>query len=473
MLKLHRVRLRTQLIFVFLLVIGLVLGISGLYIDWQLRRAVEGEIGQRLEIVARLIAGRFADSQIANLLPGDETSRTYRRLHNALQSFLAPAHLSRILVTDPQGRVFLDTASELRIGEAYFRMRFDVNEIEAVIQDGTARAAKLFLNSRGEPFKAAYAPIGERGVIRGLVCVEGSASGLRTVQQTRSVLVSLWLVALGLTLVAATAIAAQITRPLEHLVRAAETIAGGRYVDRIEGRGSREVADLAHSIDAMRQAIAERQQRQQMMLAGIAHEIRNPLGGIELYTGLLQKQAPATLQPSLEKILAEIRHLEQIVTDFLEYARPASPQFDDVPVRAVVLDARAALHPLGQKVRWQIDLPETLTVRADQAQVRRIALNLLRNACEALDGRLDAEIRVTAREKSGRVELTFHDNGPGIAPQHRDKIFQPFFTTRHQGTGLGLAIVKLLAEENGGSIELVPRRKGCTFRLYLPRGSNP
>jgi signal transduction histidine kinase len=220
----------------------------------------------------------------------------------------------------------------------------------------------------------------------------------------------------------------------------------------------------------MRRAVIERQQRQQMMLAGIAHEIRNPLGGIELFAGLLQKKCPPSLQPDIDKILHEVQQLKKIVQDFLEYARPSPPQRRQVRLAAAVDETRELLGNLSEGIDWQLDVAKALTVEVDADHLRRMLLNLLRNACEAVAEQNARGINIVGTPRDKNIDLVIQDNGPGIAAEHRDKIFEPFFTTRHHGTGLGLALVKLLAEENGGRVELLNGEQGAAFRLSLRKG---
>lgn len=468
MFRLSALRLRTQLILFFLLLIGILLMSSGIYIEWQVRRIVEAEIAERLVTVARLAAAAAAGSQILHLLPGDDESRTARRLARDLEPFVRQAGISRLLIFDKRHRALYDSRQALKIGAEYVRARFDAAEIEAVLAGRQAKAAKLFFNASGNPFMAAYAPLPEDGRQGAVICVEGAAGGLAAVLAVRSILITLGLLALGVALLSAVFLARQITRPLEKLTQAAEAIGKGQHGPRLEIRGSREVAQLSATIQSMRQAIVQRHQRQQMMLAGIAHEIRNPLGGIELFSGLIQKTCPPEQKPHVDRILSEVQHLKQVVTDFLEYAKPSEPDRQPVSVQKCLVDVQALLGDCSGHVDWELRIAPGLSALVDPDHLRRIFLNVLRNACEALPEK-DGRIVVAAEVRKREVEIRIQDNGPGIPDTLREKVFEPFFTTRHQGTGLGLAIVRLLLEENGGSISFAAADSGggtlCTLRL--------
>jgi nitrogen fixation/metabolism regulation signal transduction histidine kinase len=410
-----------------------------------------------------LAATQVAETPVLALLPGDEQSRTALRLRREFETFVTLGGLSRLLIADTQQRIFFDSRGELAIGSEYVRLRFDTAEISRALS-GEPTAAPLFYDNDNQPFKAAYAPLRERA---GVVCVEASAASLIAVRETRNMLLTIGGLAIIGAALSAGILSRQVTRPLEKLKQAAESIGRGDYNTVVEKSGSSEVAFLAQTLEDMRQAIIQRQQRQQMMLAGIAHEIRNPLGGIELFAGLLQKKSSVELQPDLEKIIHEVRQLKKIVQDFLEYARPSTPQRRRVFLAGAVDEARELLGNLSDGIVWQLDVAARFVVEVDADHLRRMLLNLLRNACEAVAEQEAREIKIVATHGDKNIDLVIEDNGPGIAADHRDKIFEPFFTTRHDGTGLGLALVKLLSEENGGRVELLNGERGAAFRLSL------
>ncbi|MBI4887742.1 MAG: hypothetical protein HY824_11665 [Acidobacteria bacterium] len=216
------------------------------------------------------------------------------------------------------------------------------------------------------------------------------------------------------------------------------------------------------------------------MAAAIAHEVKNPLAGIEVMAGLLRRRiadAPEA-QQVLTDIITEAKMANRIVQEVLEFVRPIRLQVD----RTVVADAvRSAVQLADTKVprggvAVEVDVPAGLPlIQGDQHQLTQLFTNLLTNAYEAMDGRGRVTITATATRMDdgelGReavlVELT--DQGPGMSTEVADRVFSPFFTTKPQGSGLGLAIVRKIVDAHDGSIDLqtAPGR-GTTIRVTLP-----
>jgi signal transduction histidine kinase len=211
----------------------------------------------------------------------------------------------------------------------------------------------------------------------------------------------------------------------------------------------------------MRVAIIRREEELRLMLAQVAHEIRNPLGGIELFAGAAAEGLPVEdeRREHLEKIRAEARELDRVITDFLAFARPQEPALRKIDLRQPLEEAALMIGDAGA-LDIRVELPaEPLYIVADPDQVKRIAVNLLRNAVAAAQQR----VVLTASGNGERASLTVSDDGPGIAEDVRDRIFQPFFTTRADGAGLGLAIVRKLAEANAGSVDFETREGETSF----------
>ena len=466
-----RQRLLARLLVGTLVPTVVALGVFGVYAHEVARRALEDELGRRLSTAAAGAAATILPEQLAAYGEGDEESLTYANVRRKLAAAKEKLGVRRVVVVAADLTARGDTAGALALGAAAYELGADRAEIERA-KSGAPSASPLFVGHDGLPYKRAYAAVGEPGALAGLVAVEGNAEYYVALAAFRHRL----LLAGGLALLAVLALTALVARrisgPVVRLADAAARLGRGELEARIAVETRDEIGFLAATLDDARAALRARDERTQMMLAGIAHEVRNPLGGLELYAGLLRDALAG--QPErlgeVARIERELGHLRTVVSEFLEYARRATPELTAVAVRPLLEEVRELTEAAGG-ARVVVDVPATLTVRADAGQLRRALLNLARNAAAAMQGRA-GEVVLAGAEADGRVRLEVRDRGPGVPAPLRDKIFTPFFTTREKGTGLGLAFVREIVRDHGGDVEVVDAPGGgAVFRIDLPGGT--
>lgn len=180
------------------------------------------------------------------------------------------------------------------------------------------------------------------------------------------------------------------------------------------------------------------------MAATLAHEIRNPLGGIEGFASLLKRELEEPKQQEMVRAILEgSRSLNTLVTNVLDYARPLTLHFEPTDLAALIAETMALAQASGLMCSAVIEKQRTSSV--DRKRLQLVLLNLVRNACEA--GATHVEIILTS---GGKIEV--HDNGEGMSVQEQEKIFTPFFTTKTTGTGLGLAEAYNVMKAHGGSL---------------------
>src|SRR2546428_6481323 len=222
------------------------------------------------------------------------------------------------------------------------------------------------------------------------------------------------------------------------------------------------------------------------MAAGIAHELKNPLAGIEVMAGLLRRQVPASqdAQSLLADIISEAKLANAIVVEMLEFVRPIRLQVEhtnvaDVLHQAITLaESKAARGKVAVDVDITRDVP---MIEGDQHQLCQVFTNLVANAFDALEGKGRIAIAATlssieedpafaqSLEPTPTVVVEVADNGPGVPAELTDRIFNPVFTTKPQGSGLGLAIVRKIVDAHDGQIDpFSSPETGTRFRVTVP-----
>jgi PAS domain S-box-containing protein len=245
----------------------------------------------------------------------------------------------------------------------------------------------------------------------------------------------------------------------------------------VNGAGKpRQYLSIRYDITARKRAEAELREREALVQLGqvaavVAHEVRNPLAGLK---ATLQVMAPRVPEPGDREVMgAMIKRIDDLngkVSDLLLYARPHPPRLRTVEVRSLLAEvatsARAAVNPEGPPVAI---IGDDCWARADAEMLRAAFLNLVVNACQACPTDLVDVLVVT---ESDRCRVIVRDRGRGIPPDIRDRVFEPFVTTRPSCTGLGLAIVNRLISLQDGSVSLFDRPGGGTLaEVVLPRAA--
>ncbi|MBM4286528.1 MAG: histidine kinase [Deltaproteobacteria bacterium] len=279
----------------------------------------------------------------------------------------------------------------------------------------------------------------------------------------------------------------QILTPIRALLRehAVYSDNTGSSIDEVQALSQtvhhlREDVDLAHSQLQRSQVSLAQSEKLALagkLAAGVAHSIRNPLTSVKMRLFSLRRHLalPPAQQDDLDVISAEIRHIDAIVRNFLEYSRPPKLTIQPVSPSAVVDQAIALLLPRLESfsVTVTVNRKEPLPiVWADPDQFKEVLVNLMVNACEAMPK--GGNISLTEEEDFiaglGRaIRIRIQDTGPGILASMHGKIFQPFFSGKEEGTGLGLSIAARIIEEHGGDIEVDSRPgQGAAFIITLP-----
>ena len=257
---------------------------------------------------------------------------------------------------------------------------------------------------------------------------------------------------------------------LAHQLAQATRIESRKYQD-----AAQQLAEANRNLQEAEAAVrrSERLAALGQLSAGLAHELRNPLGTIKTSAEMLLKSVPADNEVAREMagfISSEVDRTNSLVTRFLDFARPLAVRLEKTDLTQVidraVADVEKHQPPLDVTI-YKNYSPDIPPFPLDGQLMERVLYNLVLNAAQASPP--NGSITVKTRESDGTVEITVIDRGSGIDPKHMENIFNPFYTTKSAGVGLGLAIVSKIVDEHGGKITVESKPgEGSVFRVYLP-----
>lgn len=405
---------------------------------------------------------------------------------------------------------FLDTTLEMRRYEKNYFLYGDGSDLDAAISYATSAAANVpggeeetarlldryvallrAADGRAGQDEAAVAEIRELGRSITLVAERLSSAAGESVQDllrgSRRLIVGLVVVFLLGSVVIARVIRATALRPLKELETGMQRIAAGELELLPVASPSDEIASMNAAFNRMigeifehREEVlrSERLASLGTMLAGIAHELNNPLSNVSTSAELLAEAdgelEPETCRELVRQIVSETDRATEIIRTVLAYSR--EPRAERQPTNLLstlfesVILVRGEL-PTGISV--DLDVAPDLDVLASKTKLQQAFVNLLKNAIDAMrEADRDGTISVSARSAGAHVELAFRDRGAGIPPHAIDRVFDPFFSTKDvgHGTGLGLYLVHQIVEQFGGTVRVESAEgEGTTVTIRLPR----
>lgn len=454
--------LKTKIILTFSVLTAALVLIMSRVGYYSVREIYLEQLSEQTNRLARLVAGELNPKYLSFLEGGGRDSLAAAYYVERLKIRAKEILLADAFIFNQDFEVLVQTASGSAAGGRDPRLRLNRSEIHG-LRVGESVASLPFKGGDGQWYLWGFYRLDEAHWLG----IQESAARLAQVEALSGIFWGIGIGGVLLTILCGWLLARAIARPVERLVQFSQALGKGNFSAPLPQGFTGELAILANALDRMRTGLAQHHREKEMLLAQIAHEIRNPLGGIELLAGLvkedLQRQQCST--GYVEKIQQEITGLKALITAYLNFSRPVPAQPECIEVADLVEEVRSFCRAGLQEKKLSLSYTgENVKIHFDRQHLRQILINLVSNSIEALGE--GGSITISAWQNGPRTLLAVSDDGPGIPPEHRESIFEPFFTTRSNGAGLGLAICKKLCRENGAEIFLEDKAgKGSTFTI--------
>ncbi|MBN1408222.1 MAG: HAMP domain-containing histidine kinase [Calditrichaceae bacterium] len=457
--KIFNAAIKTRIIVIFsliaLILVGSMAFISYLFVRNIYLEQIEDQIVMMNNVLANDLNQSYLD-----YIQSDSDNMASLYYQKKLSEANTIMDLNNVFLFNSDFEILVKAKNEISPA----RLRINQNEIENL---------KISGNVASLPFKADdgnwYVWGFHRLTDRYYLGVQEGADRLERLDSLSLIFLGIAIFGLLLTFIAAWLVARAIAMPINQLVKFSDEIGHGNYQSGPPADITGELAILNNALVNMRDGILQHQEEKEKLLAEIAHEIRNPLGGVELLAGLIKENLTGESQNTeyADKIIKEIQGLKQQVNDFLQFsrsapARPVSLNLNDIIVEIQNL-YKKQLELKNISLVWENNLSD---LKFDLIHMRQILMNLISNSINVLPD--NGNIWIYANRNGKHSYISVSDNGPGISENDIKNIFEPFYSKRTGGTGLGLAICRKLCEENSARIKAENNKEaGCTFSIII------
>ena len=418
------------------------------------------------------------ESAIRDISPGEmqvfpnyPETETYKNLRERLSGYRDNFAIDNILLLNSDKRVILDLSDMFRNGEEFLMM--DINDKQFLaLKNGQIKKSSLYKNMQNIYSENVYIPIiGKNGDFRGVLVLYASVKYFTSIMNFQRKLISFFLAMIIILIFVVYWLASTISNPVIRLSKVVDRIGMGEMDIHVPYKTrADEVGHLAENIQSMMTKIENRDMYMRQMSAGIAHEIRNPLTSIKGNLMLIKRRVDNDddTMEMLEDNLREVNALENLVNDFMNYAKSIKIELKTGELSDIISRAVGETMPFMQQKEIVLSQDiSTCVLAADQDHLKRAFVNIIKNSIDAVP--IGGEIRISSTLKDGRVRVSFKDSGEGIPKDDLTQIFEPFVTSRSTGTGLGLTIVKEIIEKHKGNIKIASAEgKGTEVTVSLP-----
>lgn len=451
--------IKTRILLTFTIIMALFIGILARTGYVTIRRVYLDEAQSYLQRMTLMIGREVNTKYLPYLLPeADNAANLFFKA--SLRPVLKASKLTGIFIFNRQKQVLFNSGPAMSAAQLYLSK----TEIDSLSTD-EARVSVPFAAASGKWYLWGFYRIDTNYYIG----VRESVAQLQALNTMGRLFLFVALGAIAVIVMASFFIARSIARPIGRLVDFSATVAKRDFSAPAPPPMAGELSILRETLVNMQNAIRGHNEDRENMIAQIAHEIRNPLGGIELLCGLIQEDAegnPAIFD-NTQKIRRQIATLKNQLGAFLDYSRPIKANPQTVDLIQLYSELQLSIRPLLKSKGKHIQTAGFKgKIIFDPDQLKQVLFNLLKNAIEA--GGPDTEIRLYAHSAANGTQLIIEDKGEGVPAENVDKLFNPFFTTREQGTGLGLAVCEKLCRSNHAQLHLDTNySRGARFVIEL------
>ena len=451
-------------LFTGLLVLLTVLALS-IPIYWLTRNTLEDQLADHLTNNVANLSGTIDTDLISFIIQYPESKNLRDSLEASLTSDLQKYSAGTVYILDSENKILLSAGNK---NNAMYSALIHKPEIEKARTNGIW-FAPLYNDESGNSYKSVYKlfKIDEySGIIVGL---EADAHFLKYTELLRQRILIIGGSVLIISVIVVMILSQSLTQPLRHLTKFARNIGHGRAEPSMLQKRRDEIGFLGKTMEEMRHEIAHREKENKELIASVAHEIRNPLAGMQVNAELLHEatENQKELHDYSRAVTNEIENLSNIVENFLAYARPIDATFETQSIRTLIEETITTLKRDFPNHNFTINGDENARVHPNK--IKHAFINLLKNACESSNDQNSIDVRII--RNNDNISIAFQNHGEPIRTALQSQIFEAFFSTKGSGVGLGLSIAKSIVGQHGGVIRLTRSNiDGTEFVIELPAG---
>ncbi len=458
-------RLSWKLAIVTGILVCLVVLALSIPIYWQTRNTLEDQLADHLRTNIESISEKLDPGLVDFIQKYPGSTIVKDSLIESLDHELRKYSAGAIYLVDRQENIFLVAGNR---ASAIQSSMIHKHEIQKSRTKGIA-FSPLFSDASGKTYKSVFKVIYIDNASEIVLGLDADARFLKYTARLRRRIISIGIIVLIFSIIAASILSQTLTRPLRQLTKFARDIGKGRAENANLQKRYDEIGFLGKTMENMRHEIDQREKDNKQLIASVAHEIRNPLAGMQVNAELLLETTRnmKEIHSYSKAVTKEIANLSNIVENFLAYARPIESTLTSQSIRALLEEIITNIRQDFPDHIIKIHGDGSATIHS--GKIKHAFFNILKNACES--SAPNTEIAISIKSDNEMLSISILNQGPPIPVEVQPQIFEAFFSTKSSGVGLGLSISKSIVEQHGGKILLTRSdSSGTEFVIQLPTG---